>query len=192
MGEKIKYDQNKKPIIKAPLDTEDFRINNVQLEKVDRFKYLEFWLLANDSNMEHLEKRKNMAWATASDIAKIGFNNPYMIWELKGKLYESFIRPKLSYGLENARLNTNDIRELETVEVKILKRACGLPYRSYTAPILAAMGIKRLSRTIEKRKISLLKQLMENPLTRKIILKGNEEISMEDVFAKINVSMESL
>ncbi len=152
MGETVRYDEQKIPIIGAPNINEKFVINEVTLKKTDRFKFLGFWLLANGSNSEHVSKRISMAYAAVNDIIKLGFHNLYLDIKIKGYYYTVFIRPILSYALENARVTENDILELEKTEAKILKKACGLPFRSFTKPIINAMKIIKLFKKLFKKK----------------------------------------
>jgi hypothetical protein len=113
MGETVRYDTNNKPIIRPATINENFIVNKVLIEKTDRFKFLGFWLLANGSNKEHINKRITMRWMAANDLTQLGFFNQHLNIKVKGTLYNTFIRPKLVYGLENANLVENDVRELE-------------------------------------------------------------------------------
>ena len=194
MGESVRYDSEKRPIIRPPTENEKFVINNKILEKVDRFKFLGFWLLSNGNNSEHIKKRTQMAWTEVADIEKLGFNNPKLDIEIKGNLLNVFVRPKLSYGLENAYLNENDIRYLEKIEGIIIKKSCDFTSGSYSKPIIRAMKIQTIRSMIAKRNISLLKQLMENSLTRKIVLMdlpGNPTgITMKEIGLNIDLIKE--
>lgn len=133
-----------------------------------------------------------MAWAAAKDIEKLGFNNICLNIEVKGTLYDIFVRPKLMYGLENAGLNGNDIRELEKLESKILKRACGLPNRCFSKPIINAMKIKSIRQAIDKRRVSLLKQLVENDLTRKILLMQLKNSDTNDTLLYVGIELNKI
>lgn len=43
--------------------------------------------------------------------------------KVKGSLYHTYFRSKLMYALENANLTTNDLKELATLEGKIIKHS---------------------------------------------------------------------
>jgi hypothetical protein len=192
MGDSVRYDKDNRPIVKPASGEEKFIINGNELEKVDRFKFLGFWLLANGSNSEHLKKRAQMAWTAANDIEKLGFSNRLLNIEIKGNLLNVFIRPKLIYGLENACLTQNDIKYLEKIESKIIKKACDLTKSCYIKPVIKAMKIQMLSSVLLKRNISLLKQLMENTLTRKIIFMDIPNNRINDIINKIGIDLNEI
>jgi hypothetical protein len=71
-----------------------------------------------------------MAYAAEADILKLDFGLNQLDIKIKGLLYNK----SLICGLENKNLTNNDLIVLD--EGKIIKRACDLPSRLYTTPIL--------------------------------------------------------
>ena len=92
--------------------------------------------------------------------------------KVKGSLYHTYFRSKLMYALENANLTTNDLKELATLEGKIIKHSFGLHIYCHTEPLIDLMGIVGIKTLIKKRELTFLRQLITNDLTKTLVLKN--------------------
>ena len=108
-------------ITKKSEQEENFKLNDIPIEKVNHTRYLGFWLMSNGSNKLHLEKRNSAAMASLSKMNGLGFNEIDLDPKVKGSIYHTYFMSKLLYGLENASLTDNDLKELKTLEGKIIK-----------------------------------------------------------------------
>ena len=54
------------------------------------------------------------------------------------------------------------MNELETVQASLIKTALGMPKYSRNTPILRALNIKKISRIIDERHLSLTKAALHN------------------------------
>ena len=84
--------------------------------------------------------------------------NPFTI----AHIYKTAIQPILTYGCSTLNLKHTDINELEKVRASLIKTALGLPKYSRNTPILRALNIKKISRIIDERHLSLTKAALHN------------------------------
>ena len=77
-------------------------------------------------------------------------------------IYKTAIQPILTYSCSNLNLTHNDISELEKVQASLIKTALGLPKYSRNTPILRAFHIKKISKILEERHLSLTKAALHN------------------------------
>lgn len=110
--------------------------------------------------------------ASLTKLSSLGFNELDLDPRVKGSLYHTYFRSRLIYGLENANLTINDIKELKTLEGKIIKHSFGLHKYCYTEPLLDLMGISSIEFLIKKRELTFLRQLVTNELTKGMVLKN--------------------
>lgn len=103
------------------------------------------------------------------NIEQMGFNDFATPLKMKGLLYNSLCRSKLTYGMETIDLNEAELKNLKTFEGNILKRANELSTRSRTTALTYAMGISTFEAMIYKRKIGFILQLINNDLTIQLI-----------------------
>ena len=143
------------------------------------------WISSNYSNKEHLAKRKLATLAALSDTKLLGFNKPQINIGLRKLIFNTYIRSRMTYALENSHLTQTDIDELETLEAKIIKKSLGIGQNSYNTEIFAAMRLKTFSQAYEIRQIRFLNQLVENRLTAQIILLNLEGSPINKTLDKI-------
>jgi hypothetical protein len=103
------------------------------------------------------------------ELKQLGFNDENTPIKMKGLLYNSIGRSKLTYGIENINLSPHSLKKLATFEGNILEKANGLSTRSKTTALCYAMGLSPLTAFIIKRKLTFFIQLSNNSLTRRIL-----------------------
>jgi hypothetical protein len=186
INEPIKHNKVTGEVIMKPeIIGENFFINNEKLNKCAKFKFLGYNVSSNLSNKEHLTRKISSAYASIEHVNTLGFNNTLISDRIKGVLYNTFTRSKLTYALENATLNQSDINKLIRVEGQIIKKAFNLSNNSYTSPLLKAMKITSIAQTIEKRKLTLIQQLVTNELTCRIIMNNESGHYFEKTLSEI-------
>jgi hypothetical protein len=145
------------------------RIDGKELESVEKFKYLGWWLEKSLGNKEHLKARKFASLIASYQISKIGFKSATMDTELKVTLRDTYCRSRMNFALENTFLYQKDYNDLNTIECKILKNALGLrKYHSNTL-INNALGITPIERLIKIRKLNFVIELLNYELTSTIV-----------------------
>lgn len=145
------------------------QLNNEELERVYKFKYLGWWLESNLDSKEHIKTRKLASTVASYQLRKIGFHNENMNPELKVMLRDTYCRSRLNYAIENTFMCAKNYNDLHVIECKILKSSLGLNRFHSNTLLNNALQITPLERHIKIRKIRFLIDLLENPVTLAVI-----------------------
>ena len=151
-------------------------IKDVEIEMVDKFKYLGWWIEQNLSGKEHLKARKLAATVASYQLKKVGIDNENMSVDLKILLRDTYCRSKLKYALENTHLSEKEYSELNSAESKTLKAWLGLNRYHSNTMLNNAIGITPLSQHIKTRKLKFILELLEYGVTRNIIEDYTQDI----------------
>ncbi len=147
---------------------ECLKINDVDIEKVSRFKFLGFELTSNMSYYEHITTRINKSRNMIYAMNKLGFGTLNLTPNIKTFMYGVYARSVLTYGFENIYFNKKILNEIRTYESTIIKRALYLPKHSSVTKIFNALNITPIDVVIKKRKLNFLVRISENNITREI------------------------
>jgi hypothetical protein len=169
MGEKVKKARNEEPKPLPAKENEMFKIEGKTIEKTYKFKFLGIWLTSDSSNLEHIKKRKKDSMAALMNINNLEFNQNELCIEIKSTMYQSFVRPCLTYGLETLTLTHKEIEELNQHDHKLMKMMIGISKYSYNTQLPRILRIPKLSDVLLTNKLNLLKQLILNDFTRELI-----------------------
>ena len=138
------------------------------LERVNKFKYLGYWIQENRKETIHLEKRTANMIRRSYGLNKVGYNNISLDIKLRSLLHNTYNRPILLYGIENVQLRATQLLKLKTTENLIIKRSLSLSKYVSTKRLLAALEIVELDRVISIRKLNFTNQVMKNTTTRAV------------------------
>lgn len=166
-----------------------FSLNGKIIEKVESFKFLGVILRSNMSHKDHIAKRKSMCFISVKANEVMGFNDHKTPLKMKGLLYNSLSRSKLTYGFETIDLNTVELKNIQTFEGNILKHSNNLSTKSRTTALTYAMGISPIEAMLHKRKIGFIIQLINNDLTVEM-LKRHDCTTIWDTLFKIGYIFE--
>ena len=108
------------------------------LKQVETFKYLGTTFNQKGGSEEAIRARVRAAWAKWREITGV-INDKKIPRKLKIRLYETVIRPVLTYGAECWVMGRKEEQILETTEMRMLRRIYG-----------ASLKDKRRSREIRK------------------------------------------
>ena len=97
-------------------------IHNKPIERVEQIKYLGVIINENGNCLAHITKRKSLAYAAVARLTTLGLTNEIIKPLLKARLYTTFIRSILTYGIENCDLNLGQLDEIKKAEGDILKK----------------------------------------------------------------------
>ena len=95
----------------------------------------------------------------------------------KLELYDSMIRPILTYGLETLELNRTEIKRLATCDGNIIKRVLGLSTRLKTSPLLWPGGMERLESKCKRLRLGFVRRIVDNEFIKDLFV--NEKIDSE-------------
>jgi hypothetical protein len=103
-----------------------FELNGAKINEVSTIKYLGIEIEKCLGWKEYAQKRRRSALQAWHSLYRIGINTSWMTASTKDLLYRTYVRPVLTYGLENVRLNDQEIRILQLTESNIAKSICGV------------------------------------------------------------------
>jgi len=140
------------------LHQRDWYLENTKLTESQEVKHLGV-TLCND-NKSHTESRIQSARRAFYSLQGaglcVGGCSPCTITHI----FSVAVRPVLLYGLECLYQDKTAINSIESVQGKFLKSAFGLKKSCKTKPLLQAVGIDRISVSIEVNKLSLFKSML--------------------------------
>ncbi len=144
-------------------------LDNVTLKKVTEITYLGVTINNNHFNTSHIKSRSKSAINASYGLTPAGFRDKITKPSIKSLLMKTYCRPSLMYGVETIRLNQTNIKDMETLEGNLIKSSLSISKRCSTKVLMHAMDIEPTFHTIQKRKFNFFRNLMENPLTSKIL-----------------------
>ena len=137
-----------------------WNLNREKLKQDDAVTYLGTCL--SNQTRDHIDSRITAAKRAFYGLQGAGLcargANPFAI----AHIYNTVIQPILTYGCSTLNLKHTDINELERVQASLTKSALGLPKYSRNTPILGALNIKKISKIIDERHLSLTKAALHN------------------------------
>jgi hypothetical protein len=151
-------------------------INNREIERVNKIKYLGVLISENMSNKDQIETRSEKFRKSLFALGPMGINNKRTNNLLKSFLIKTYCLPILLYGIECTRLTITDINKINTTATTMIKKVMQINPRSQTEELMYASKIEPIAKTIIRRKLGFLIQLIENEVTRDILTNILEEI----------------
>lgn len=181
----IKYNPEKTQFIafnsKETLTNENIpTFEKKKLEQVKTMKYLGVWLDNKLNSSLHLDKMRINMIKSMYNLNMIGLSSLKMNYETKSTLYKTFMRPILYYGIENLKISKTQTQKLQTAEGNLIKKIMNLPKQSHTTKLINTLYIEPTTEKIKTIKASFLLRLLDNKLTREIILHKMNETHNEN------------
>ena len=82
--------------------------------------------------------------------------------EVSISMWQTYVRPRLMYGLESVYLSKSDISKLELYQRKVLRQILHLPERVASCAIYILSGQVPLESDLHKRRLSLYGNIVRN------------------------------
>ena len=104
----------------------------------------------------NIEEKVNLKRRTAYSLMGAGFHSINGLKQsVNGKLWSTYVIPRLLYGLEVLEMKQSDIKQLEQYQRKSLKQIQHLPDRTQHSVTLALLGILPIEMVIHKNMLNL-------------------------------------
>jgi hypothetical protein len=186
---------------KSPFTNRQWYLQGTPLTETSSVKHLGV-MLSNDTRC-HAESRIQAARRAFYSLQGAGLCvngcNPGTI----AHIYNTALRPVLTYGLESVHMGKTVMNNVETIQGKFLKAALGLKPRCKSTPLLKALGIDRIQTHIEVQRLSLFKSvflstsrtnvfymyLLTNALQGRLSSQRNLVTSVLQICDKYNLSL---
>ena len=106
----------------------------------------------------HCENRIRAATKSFYGLQSAGIKYPGVDPEGSIKIYESAIPSVITYACASVNISTTNLKKLDKLQCTIVKQCLGLSKFALNTPLLQAVGILPISRTVELNSLDLLKQ----------------------------------
>ncbi|MEW8547538.1 MAG: reverse transcriptase family protein [Candidatus Thiodiazotropha sp.] len=133
----------------------------------------------------NVEEKVSIGRKTAYSLMGAGFHSVNGLKTcLNGHIWNTFVVPRLIYGLETLSVKKGDIDCLESFQRKSLRQIQGLPDKTPNCVTLALLGILPIATVIHKNALNLFMSIARNKhfveyevAERQLVMKGDEEKS---------------
>lgn len=147
----------------------DISLNGSVIKQVSKIRFLGYIITENGKMTEHMSKRKSTTISLIATLRSQSLLSEEMTVDAKIRLFKAFIRPTLTFGVENVRLDENFIKDVRKLEGNVLKSMVGIPKQCHTTNLLLAMGISEPEVYMKKLKLGFFKRLITNEYTHLIL-----------------------
>ena len=131
-----------------------YTMGNDQVQQEKQTKHL--GILRDISQKPNIQDKVNLGRRTAYSLMGAGFHSINGLKQsVNGKLWSTYVIPRLLYGLEVQELKQSDINQLEQYQRKSLKQMQHLPDRTQSSASLALLGIPPVECVLHKNMLGL-------------------------------------
>ena len=142
---------------KSPFPDRCWHLQGTQLTETSEIKHLGV-ILANNSK-SHAEARIQAARRAFYSLQGAGLCVKGCNSETIAHIYNTAIRPVLTYGLECVFQGSTVMGQVEATQSKFLKASLGIKLNCRTSPLLQALNVDKVMSSVEIRKLSLFKSM---------------------------------
>ena len=126
-----------------------YYMNGMEMSKVQQSTHL--GIHRESSNKANITEKISLGRRTAYSLMGAGLHCGNGLKQcVGGKLWSTYVVPRLLYGLEVLSLSEKDFRDLELYQRKSLKQIQSFPDKTHSSAVLALLGILPLQRVIHK------------------------------------------
>ena len=105
-------------------------LNGEELKNVDHFKYLGSVIDKDGTIDRDVDVRVQAAWSSWRKLTGVLYDRKIPL-RLKAKIYETIIRPALTYGSECWAMKVTNNRKIATTEMRMLRGILGVSRRDH-------------------------------------------------------------
>ena len=161
-------------------------MDGTALQEVNEVKHLGV-ILANNSH-SHGESRMKAARRAFYSLQGAGLcqsgSSPYTATHI----YSVAVRPVLTYGLECVYQQKKVLSDMESLQGKFLKTALGLRQHCRNSPLLNALKVQPIVKTVELAEVNLLRSLFSSTSRTSVFYK----FLLSNAFNNMNYKSKSL
>lgn len=129
----------------AEVDTGQCKLYGEPLKRSTNFSYLGVTLNAHGIDATGQVMRLCAKATEATNLLRrIGFNAGGFAMAVKGRMYQTFIRPKLEYGLQLVKPNAKEMQMLERTQLHALRTMCSVGRSTSGAALLELAGLESM------------------------------------------------
>jgi hypothetical protein len=133
-----------------------WELDGVHLDEVDHVIHLGVVLANNATSHARIKATRRAFYALQGAGLCVNGTNPDTITHI----YSTAVRPVLLYGLECVYQTKSIMHEVETVQSKLLKAALGLKRYCRSTPLLQALKIQHIYKSVEIQELVLFRSML--------------------------------
>ncbi|RNA22389.1 hypothetical protein BpHYR1_040708, partial [Brachionus plicatilis] len=152
------------------------RMCDQEIKYVDKLRYLGVILNRNNNNKDQ----------------NLQIDNNFLQIRIKIHLYKVFLRPTLTYGLENYVLSREQLKKIQTTEATMIKKMLNLKKTSRTTNLLLALGLEKIENKLLKEKLAFVKRLLSNKLSFGLFREIENNLIKKEEFSNKSIIKEIL
>lgn len=153
---------------KRRFDTPVF--NGQRLERTYKLKYLGMHINPELKAVNHMDTKVKESYNKMVKLKRCGYSSIYTSSIVKINQYKTYIRSTLLYGSENQMFNKKEIKDLQTAESTLIKKAFGFNgHYTKSTHLNRALKLESIETRLIQSKYKFLIRLRRNELTNKLL-----------------------
>ena len=136
-------------------------LENVKLSVTEHVKYLGVTLSTTSENI-HVKDRVQACRRAYYALQGAGFNNTNTHANVISYVWNSAIRPVLTYGVNCLPISKKYLNDMEKCQSMVLKSGLGLHKYCKSTPLLKAVNVHRIKTTLDITSLDLVKSIFNN------------------------------
>ena len=100
-------------------DGEELKLQGEKVKRAKNFKYLGSTVIS-DGRCEEVRRRIQAGWISCRKVSG-DLCDKKLSARVKGKMYKSFVRPAMLYGMETVALTKRQVGKMEVSELKMIR-----------------------------------------------------------------------
>ena len=145
---------------KCPFQVQpSWKLDGNSLNTVDSLTYLGV-IISNKQSHDHTTSRMSACNRAFYGLLPAGVTTLHMDYTTKTALWNSVCQPTLMYGCATMELSSTRIKEIETVQSKLIKRSLQLSKLCRSTKLLQAMDIPKIKTVLEKQTLTLFRSMV--------------------------------
>ena len=121
-GMKVSRSKTKYMCIIGENDDETVKMEDTKVPRVKEFKYLGSTVQESGNCEREVKKRVQARWNEWRGVSGV-ICDRRLPATVKGKVYDSVVRPAMVYGLETVAVTKKQVKEIKIAEIKMLRFA---------------------------------------------------------------------
>ena len=124
-GMKVSRSKTKYLCINEENDEETMKIEDTKMPRVKEFKYLGSMVQESGICERKVRRRVQVGWNRWRKVSRVICDRKLPA-RVKGKMYDSVVRPAMVSGLETVVVTKKQVKEMEVTDIKMLRFAMGV------------------------------------------------------------------
>ena len=149
----------------------EWTLNGVKLDESTGISYLGVTLSHSKPN-EHVEKRISARRRAYYALQGAGFGNDVTNVDALAYVWNSAIRPVLTYGINCINISKTCLAKMEKLQTRLLKTGVGLHKYCRSSPVIKALNVNKIETTMDISTLDLVRSMLCNNSRARLFHQG--------------------